>query len=79
MKGVVIMKMYLGLLVKVVGLMKYDVIMELGGKKVISLVMLWSVLYVYLVNDIVMVKYYYNGKFKIVNMKLMEIIKMLIK
>ena len=78
-KGVVIMKTYSGSPAKAAGLTKYDVITELGGKKVTSLATLRSALYAHSVNDTVTVKYYHNGKLKTANMKLTETTKTLTK
>jgi len=75
--GVVIMKTYSGSPAKTAGLTKYDVITELGGKKVTSLATLRSALYAHSVNDTVTVKYYHQGKLKTTNMKLTETTKTL--
>lgn len=75
--GVVIMKTYSKSPAKTAGLVKYDVITELGGKKVTSLATLRSALYSHSVNDTVTVKYYHQGKLKTTNMKLTETTKTL--
>ncbi|WP_047998643.1 S1C family serine protease [Lactiplantibacillus herbarum] len=75
--GVVIMKTYSKSPAKTAGLVKYDVITELGGKKVTSLATLRSALYAHSVNDTVTVKYYHQGKLKTTNMKLTETTKTL--
>ncbi|MFC6180744.1 S1C family serine protease [Lactiplantibacillus daowaiensis] len=78
-KGVVIMKTYSGSPAKKAGLTKYDVITELGGKKITSLATLRTALYEHKVNDTVSVKYYHNGKLKSTTMKLTETTKTLSK
>jgi len=78
-KGVVIMKTYSGSPAKAAGLSKYDVITELGGKKITSLATLRTALYDHKVNDTVTVKYYHNGSLKTTNMKLTETTKTLNK
>jgi serine protease Do len=78
-KGVVIMKTYTGSPAKKAGLTKYDVITELGGKKITSLATLRTALYDHKVNDTVSVKYYHNGKLKSTTMKLTETTKALTK
>ncbi|MDY1543546.1 S1C family serine protease [Lactiplantibacillus pentosus] len=78
-KGVVIMKTYSGSPAKTAGLTKYDVITELGGKKVTNLATLRSALYAHSVNDTVTVKYYHDGKLKTTSMKLTETTKTLNK
>ena len=78
-KGVVIMKTYSGSPAKAAGLAKYDVITELGGKKITSLATLRTALYDHKVNDTVTVKYYHNGSLKTTNMKLTETTKTLNK
>lgn len=78
-KGVVVMKTYSGSPAKAAGISKYDVITELGGKKVTSLATLRTALYSHEVNDTVKVKYYHNGKLKTTNMKLTETTKALTK
>lgn len=77
--GVVIMKTYSGSPAKAAGISRYDVITELGGKKVTSLATLRTALYAHSVNDTVSVKYYHNGKLKTTNMKLTETTKALSK
>ena len=78
-KGVVIMKTYTGSPAKAAGLSKYDVITELGGKKITSLANLRTALYDHKVNDTVTVKYYHEGSLKTANMKLTETTKTLTK
>ncbi|RRK10496.1 PDZ domain-containing protein [Lactiplantibacillus garii] len=78
-KGVVVMKTYSGSPAKTAGISKYDVITELGGKKITSLATLRTALYEHSVNDTVSVKYYHNGKLKSTNMKLTETTKTLNK
>lgn len=77
--GVVIMKTYSGSPAKAAGLAKYDVITELGGKKITSLANLRTALYEHKVNDTVTVKYYHEGSLKTANMKLTETTKTLTK
>lgn len=78
-KGVVIMKTYAGSPAKKAGLTKYDVITELGGKKITSLATLRTALYEHSVNDTVSVKYYHKGTLKSTTMKLTETTKTLTK
>lgn len=78
-KGVVIMKTYSGSPAKAAGLTKYDVITELGGKKITSLANLRTALYDHKVNDTVTVKYYHEGSLKTASMKLTETTKTLTK
>jgi len=78
-KGVVIMKTYANSPAKKAGLTKYDVITELGGKKINSLATLRTALYDHKVNDTVSVTYYHNGKLKHTSMKLTETTKTLTK
>ncbi len=73
------MKTYSGSPAKAAGISKYDVITELGGKKVTSLANLRTALYAHSVNDTVSVKYYHDGKLKTTNMKLTETTKTLNK